>query len=78
LQVTDRPVVTAEAAVAFYSTLAAAMVLGIAIEPNRSRQGTLLDGMINGVIAVPMMTVVMLMTAQPKVMGKFTIKCLVC
>ena len=28
---------------------------------------------INGVIAVPVMTVMMLMTVQPRVMGKFTI-----
>jgi Mn2+/Fe2+ NRAMP family transporter len=28
---------------------------------------------INGVVAVPVMTIMMLMTAQPRIMGKFTI-----
>ncbi len=29
--------------------------------------------MINGVVAVPVMAVIMLMTTQPRIMGKFTI-----
>jgi len=33
---------------------------------------------INGVIAVPVMIVMMLMTDQPRIMGKFTIKGWLC
>ena len=32
------------------------------------------SAVINGVVAVPVMVVMMLMTARPEVMGKFTIK----
>jgi Mn2+/Fe2+ NRAMP family transporter len=63
-------------AVAFYSTLTAATGLGVAItlgpiDPIKALYWT---AVINGVIAVPVMTVMMLMTAQSRVMGKFVIK----
>jgi Mn2+/Fe2+ NRAMP family transporter len=56
-------------AVAFYTTLIAAAVLSVAItvspiDPIKA---------LNGVVAVPVMAVMMLMTAQPRIMGKFTI-----
>jgi len=64
-----------EDAVAFYSTLAAAGVLGIAltfspIDPIKALYWT---AVINGVIAVPVMIVMMLMARERRVMGKFTI-----
>jgi NRAMP (natural resistance-associated macrophage protein)-like metal ion transporter len=63
-------------AIAFYSTLAAATGLGVvitwsSINPIKALYWT---AVINGTIALPAMTVMMLMTAQSKVMGKFTIK----
>jgi Mn2+/Fe2+ NRAMP family transporter len=63
-------------AVAFYSTLTAATALGVAItlSPIDPIKALYWTAVINGVIAVPVMTVMMLMTAQPKVMGKFTIE----
>ncbi len=62
-------------AVAFYCTLTAATVFGVAItlgpiDPIKALYWT---AVINGVVAVPVMTVMMLMTAQSRVMGKFTI-----
>jgi Mn2+/Fe2+ NRAMP family transporter len=64
-----------EDAVAFYSTLAAAGVLGIAltfspIDPIKALYWT---AVINGVIAVPVMIVMMLMAREKHVMGKFII-----
>jgi Mn2+/Fe2+ NRAMP family transporter len=63
-------------AVAFYSTLTAATGLGVAItlgpiDPIKALYWT---AVINGVIAVPVMTVMMLMTAQSRIMGRFVIK----
>jgi Mn2+/Fe2+ NRAMP family transporter len=63
-------------AVAFYSTLTAATVLGVAItlgpiDPIKALYWT---AIINGVIAVPVMTVMMLMTAESRIMGNFVIK----
>jgi NRAMP (natural resistance-associated macrophage protein)-like metal ion transporter len=62
-------------AMAFYSTLTAATVLGmgITLTPLDPIKALYWTAVINGVVAVPVMTVMMLMTAQPKVMGKFTI-----
>lgn len=62
-------------AVAFYSALTAATVLGVAItlgpiDPIKALYWT---AVINGVVAVPVMAVMMLMTAQSRVMGKFVI-----
>lgn len=63
-------------AVAFYSTLAAATGLGVAItlSPIDPIKALYWTAVINGIIAVPIMTVMMLMTAQSKIMGKFIIK----
>ena len=63
-------------AVAFYSALAASTALGVAISlgPINPIKALYWTAVINGLIAVPVMTVMMLMTADSKVMGKFTIK----
>jgi NRAMP (natural resistance-associated macrophage protein)-like metal ion transporter len=63
-------------AIAFYSTLAAASGLGVAItwSPIDPIKALYWTAVINGIIAVPVMTVMMLMTAQSRVMGKFIIK----
>jgi NRAMP (natural resistance-associated macrophage protein)-like metal ion transporter len=63
-------------AVAFYSTLAAATGLGVAItlSPIDPIKALYWTAVINEIIAVPVMTVMMLMTAQSKIMGKFVIK----
>jgi Mn2+/Fe2+ NRAMP family transporter len=63
-------------AVAFYSTLVAATGLGVAItlSPIDPIKALYWTAVINGCIAVPVMTVMMLMTAQSRVMGKFIVK----
>jgi Mn2+/Fe2+ NRAMP family transporter len=63
-------------AVAFYSALAAATALGVAISlgPIDPIKALYWTAVINGLIAVPVMTVMMLMTADSKVMGTFTVK----
>jgi NRAMP (natural resistance-associated macrophage protein)-like metal ion transporter len=62
-------------AAAFYATLAASAVLGMVITftPLDPLKALYWSAVINGVVAVPVMTVMMLMTAQRKVMGKFVI-----
>jgi NRAMP (natural resistance-associated macrophage protein)-like metal ion transporter len=62
-------------AVGFYATLTAAAVLGVAItlSPIDPIKALYWTAVINGVVAVPVMTVMMLMTAQPRIMGKFTV-----
>jgi NRAMP (natural resistance-associated macrophage protein)-like metal ion transporter len=62
-------------AVAFYSTLTAAAIIGagITFSPIDPIKALYWTAVINGVVAVPVMTVLMLMTAQTRVMGKFTI-----
>ena len=62
-------------AVAFYSTLAAAAILGVAItlSPIDPIKALYWSAVINGVVAVPVMTVMMLMTARHKIMGKFVV-----
>ena len=62
-------------AAGFYATLTAAAVLGVAItlSPIDPIKALYWTAVINGVVAVPVMTVMMLMTAQPRIMGKFTI-----
>ena len=63
-------------ATAFYATLTAATVLGMGIvwTPLDPIKALYWSAVINGVVAVPVMTVMMLMTARQKVMGKFTIE----
>ena len=62
-------------AVAFYCALAAATALGLAISlgPIDPIKALYWTAVINGLIAVPVMTVMMLMAADSKVMGTFTI-----
>ena len=62
-------------AVAFYCTVTAAAILGVAItlSPIDPIKALYWTAVINGVVAVPVMTVMMLMTAQPRIMGKFVI-----
>ena len=50
-------------------------MLGVAItlSPIDPIKALYWTAVINGVVAVPVMTVMMLMTAQPRIMGKFTI-----
>ncbi len=62
-------------AAAFYGTLAAATVLGAAItlSPINPIKALYWSAVINGVVAVPVMIVMMIMTAQPRVMGKFVV-----
>jgi NRAMP (natural resistance-associated macrophage protein)-like metal ion transporter len=62
-------------AIAFYCAVTAATVLGIAItlSPIDPIKALYWSAVINGVVAVPVMVVMMLMTAQPRVMGKFPI-----
>jgi Mn2+/Fe2+ NRAMP family transporter len=62
-------------ATAFYTALATAIIVGMAITltPIDPIQALYWSAVINGTVAVPGMTVMMLMTAQPRVIGKFTI-----
>jgi Mn2+/Fe2+ NRAMP family transporter len=62
-------------ATAFYWVLTAAVVLGmgITLTPLDPIKALYWSAVINGVVAVPVMTVMMLMTAQRKIMGQFTI-----
>ena len=62
-------------ATAFYSTLTVATILGMGITlmPLDPIKALYWSAVLNGVVAVPVMTVMMLMTAQRKVMGQFTI-----
>jgi NRAMP (natural resistance-associated macrophage protein)-like metal ion transporter len=62
-------------AAGFYSTVTAAAILGVAItlSPIDPIKALYWTAVINGVVAVPVMTVMMLMTAQPRIMGKFVI-----
>ena len=58
------------------TTLAAAALFGAAItlspiDPIKALFGT---AVINGVVAVPLMVVMMVMTAETKVMGQFTVQ----
>jgi Mn2+/Fe2+ NRAMP family transporter len=60
---------------AFYATIAIGTLFGIAfnflsIDPIKALFWT---AVINGVVAVPLMIVMMVMTMQPKVMGDFTL-----
>jgi NRAMP (natural resistance-associated macrophage protein)-like metal ion transporter len=59
----------------FYAIIAAAVLLGLAmnfahLDPI---QGLFWTAVINGVVAVPLLIVIMLMSAQPRVMGQFVV-----
>jgi Mn2+/Fe2+ NRAMP family transporter len=62
-------------ATAFYATLAFATFIGMAITftPINPIKALYWSAVINGVVAVPVMIVMMLMTAQPRIMGRFTV-----
>jgi Mn2+/Fe2+ NRAMP family transporter len=64
----------AEAA-AFYTTLALAMMIGVGINftPINPISALYWSAVINGVVAVPIMILLMLMTMRRRVMGEFTI-----
>jgi Mn2+/Fe2+ NRAMP family transporter len=60
---------------AFYATIAAATLVGIAINfaPINPIRALYWSAVINGVVAVPIMAVMMLMASRKKIMGKFVI-----
>jgi Mn2+/Fe2+ NRAMP family transporter len=62
-------------AVAFYATIALATTVGVLINfsPINPIRALFWSAVINGVTAVPVMTIMMLMVANSKIMGKFTI-----
>jgi Mn2+/Fe2+ NRAMP family transporter len=62
-------------AVAFYSVMAIAMLVGIGINftPINPISALYWSAVINGVAAVPIMILLMVMTARRRVMGEFTI-----
>jgi Mn2+/Fe2+ NRAMP family transporter len=67
-----RPAIEAKA---FYATIAAATLGGSLINfaPINPIRALVFSAVVNGVVAVPIMVVMMHMTASPKVMGKFTV-----
>ena len=60
---------------AFYGTIAVATLLGIGINllPIDPMKGLFWAAVINGVVSVPLMAVMMVMSARPAVMGRFTL-----
>jgi Mn2+/Fe2+ NRAMP family transporter len=64
-----------KAAKAFYATIAMATMVGAAINfsPINPIKALFWSAVINGVVAVPVMAIMMLMTASPRIMGKFAV-----
>ena len=64
-----------QAAVAFYATIAIATMVGALINfsPIDPIKALYWSAVINGVVAVPVMTMMMVMTANRKIMGEFTV-----
>jgi Mn2+/Fe2+ NRAMP family transporter len=64
-----------EKAKAFYVTLTIATMIGVALNfsPINPIRALYWSAVINGVVAVPVMIIMMHMTANPKVMGKFIV-----
>jgi NRAMP (natural resistance-associated macrophage protein)-like metal ion transporter len=64
-----------EKAKAFYVTLTIATMIGVALNfsPINPIRALYWSAVINGVVAVPVMIIMMHMTANPRVMGQFTI-----
>ncbi|WP_104826962.1 divalent metal cation transporter [Rhizobium sp. NXC24] len=60
---------------AFYSTLVMACIFGMGIlfTPVNPIEALYWSAVINGIVAVPVMTIMMLMTAKQQIMGKFTV-----
>jgi Mn2+/Fe2+ NRAMP family transporter len=61
---------------AFYATIAVATLGGSLINfaPINPIKALVFSAVVNGVVAVPIMAVMMHMTANPKIMGKFTVR----
>ena len=64
-----------ERAKAFYATIAVSVGVGAALNftPIDPVKALFWSAVINGVVAVPVMVMMMLLTARPKVMGRFTL-----
>jgi NRAMP (natural resistance-associated macrophage protein)-like metal ion transporter len=64
-----------KAAMAFYSTLTAATLLGmgITLTPLDPIEALYWSAVINGVVAIPIMSVMMMMSSEQKIMGKFVV-----
>jgi Mn2+/Fe2+ NRAMP family transporter len=64
-----------EKAKAFYATLTIATLLGVALNfsPINPIKALYWSAVINGVVAVPIMIIMMHITANPKIMGRFPI-----
>jgi len=62
-------------AIAFYSVLTAATMLGVGmtLSPIDPIKALYWSAVINGIVAVPVMSVMMVMTAEQKIMGKFVV-----
>jgi NRAMP (natural resistance-associated macrophage protein)-like metal ion transporter len=62
-------------AIGFYSIIAAATLIGVALvfTPIDAIKALYWSAVINGVIAVPIMAVMMVLAAQPRIMGRLTI-----
>ncbi len=60
---------------AFYATIAAATATGVLLNftPIDPIRALYWSAVINGLVAVPIMAIMMMMAANPKVMGQFTI-----
>src|SRR5271165_2134950 len=60
---------------AFYATIVAATAAGVLMNftPIDPIKALFWSAVINGVVAVPIMAIMMLMAANPRVMGEFTI-----
>jgi NRAMP (natural resistance-associated macrophage protein)-like metal ion transporter len=60
----------------FYSVLAAATLIGVALDFSGVDpiKALIFSAVVNGVIAVPIMAVMMLLAAKPEVMGPFVVK----
>jgi Mn2+/Fe2+ NRAMP family transporter len=61
---------------AFYASLAVASLIGIGLNftPINPIKALYWSAVINGVVAVPVMVILMLMTADRRIMGEFTVK----
>jgi NRAMP (natural resistance-associated macrophage protein)-like metal ion transporter len=62
-------------ALSFYCSLTVAILIGVALNfaPINPIKALFWSAVINGVVAVPMMVILMLMTTQRKIMGEFTL-----
>jgi NRAMP (natural resistance-associated macrophage protein)-like metal ion transporter len=60
----------------FYAVLAAATLIGVALQFSGVDpiKALILSAVVNGVIAVPIMAVMMMLAVKPEVMGRFTVK----